>query len=69
MFYGKYKCFISSGLICLTCKLLATAFCKENSISTDTIIMLDMNEYARPFTSIKLNNGKDGKAEPIIELV
>ncbi len=44
-------------------------FCKENSISTDTIIVLDMNEYARPFTSIKLNNGKDGKAEPIIELV
>ena len=44
-------------------------FCKENSISTDTIIMLDMNEEARPFTSRKLNNSKDGKAEPIIELV
>ena len=33
-------------------------FCKENSISTDTIIMLDMNEYARPFTSTLIREVK-----------
>ena len=43
-------------------------FCKKNNISTDTVIMLDMDEYARPFTFMQLNNGKDGKAAPIIEL-
>ena len=43
-------------------------FCKKNNISTDAIIVLDMDEYARPFTFMQLNNGKDGKAAPIIEL-
>lgn len=43
-------------------------FCKKNNISTDAVIMLDMDEYARPFTFMQLNNGKDGKAAPIIEL-
>ena len=43
-------------------------FCKKNNISTDAIIVLDMDDYARPFTSMQLNNGKDGNAEPIIEL-
>lgn len=43
-------------------------FCNKNNISTDAIICLDMDKYSRPFTSMKLNNGKDGKAAPIIEL-
>ena len=43
-------------------------FCEKNNISTDAMIVLDMDEYARPFTFMQLNNGKDGKATPIIEL-
>lgn len=43
-------------------------FCKRNNISTDAVIVLDMGKYARPFTFINLNNGKDGKTAPIIEL-
>lgn len=43
-------------------------FCKKNNISTDAIIVLDMDDYARPFTFMQLNNGNDGNAEPIIEL-
>ena len=43
-------------------------FCEKNNISTDAMIVLDMDEYARPFTFMQLNNGKDGKAAPIIEL-
>ena len=43
-------------------------FCEKNNISTDAMIVLDMDEYARPFTFIQLNNGEDGKATPIIEL-
>ena len=43
-------------------------FCEKNNISTDAMIVLDLGEYARPFTIMQLNNGKDGKAAPIIEL-
>ena len=43
-------------------------FCEKNNISTDAMIVLDMDEYARPFTFMQLNNGKDGEATPIIEL-
>lgn len=43
-------------------------FCEKNNISTDAMIVLDLDEHARPFTFMQLNNGKDGKAAPIIEL-
>lgn len=43
-------------------------FCKEHNLSTDTVIMLDEVDNARPFTEIKVNKGVDGKHEPVIEL-
>lgn len=43
-------------------------FCKEHNLSLDTVIMLNEGDTDRPFITVGVNKGTDGKCEPIIEL-